>query len=152
ESLAATLVGSDDISLADAAFTLQLGRREFGERLAVIGRTRDEVVRALREQGADRFFRGSEAKRRPVAFLFPGVGEQYVNMAAGLYKELPAFRDEMDACLRVAKEELGLDLAEALFVDNYIPPSAERRFLRGEAQQDSHTEKLNRTLYAQSTT
>ena len=91
ENLAAALETDESLSLADAAFTLQCGRREFSERLAVLGRDRQEMVRALREPDAERCFRASGSRNRPVAFLFPGVGEQYLNMGAGLYRELPAF-------------------------------------------------------------
>ena len=90
EQLAVALEADEALSVADAAFTLQCGRREFSERLAVVGRDRQEMVRALREPGAERCFRtgAGGARKRPVAFLFPGVGEQYLNMGAGLYREL----------------------------------------------------------------
>ena len=70
ENLARFLEESPTVSLADAAFTLQIGRRAFGHRRAVVADTSSEAARTLRE------LRGEKAaiENRPVAFLFPGQG------------------------------------------------------------------------------
>ncbi|HEV2682609.1 MAG TPA: beta-ketoacyl synthase N-terminal-like domain-containing protein, partial [Rhodanobacter sp.] len=149
ENLAEALEAEESIQLEDAAFTLHCGRRELGERLAVVGRDRAEMVEALRNHDSARHVRGSkESAKRPVAFLFPGVGEQYVNMAAGLYRELPEFRQDMEHCFDLLRE-FDIDLRDALFVENMPAQSQEKRFLRGDAPQDSHTQKLNQTVHAQ---
>jgi len=46
---------------------------------------------------------------RPVAFLFSGLGEQYPAMAAGLYRDEPAFRERLDRYAGVLAPVLGLD-------------------------------------------
>jgi acyl transferase domain-containing protein/acyl carrier protein len=150
ENLANALDADAGINLADAAFTLQYGRREFGERLAVVGRDRDEVIRALRGQASDRCFRSAgNAGKRPVAFLFPGVGEQYVGMAAGLYAAEATFRQDMDACFELLETELGLDLRPVLFAEAAQAPERAKQFLRGEAPQDEASLRLSQTQYAQ---
>lgn len=43
------------------------------------------------------------AIRRPVAFLFSGVGDQYPGLGAELYASEPVFRDAVDRCCAVLK-------------------------------------------------
>jgi amino acid adenylation domain-containing protein len=54
---------------------------------------------------------------RPVAFLFPGQGAQYLGMGRGLYDAEPSFRADVDLCCRLLQPHLGLDLRQALFAD-----------------------------------
>ena len=63
--------------------------------------------------GLDRWAR--EAGRRGVAFLLPGVGDQYPGLARGLYRDEPVFRREIDLCAELLLPHLGLDLREVLF-------------------------------------
>ncbi|HEX2206891.1 MAG TPA: type I polyketide synthase, partial [Longimicrobium sp.] len=109
-NLADHLDAHSSTDLADAAFTLQVGRAEMDWRLAVPGTDAADAVRALRAA------RGTEsATARPVAFLFPGQGAQHVRMAAGVYASEPVFRGALDRCAEVLRPELGLDLRDLLF-------------------------------------
>ena len=47
--------------------------------------------------------------------MFPGGGAQYVNMAAGLYKAEPVFREELDRCAALLNPEMGADLRSYLY-------------------------------------
>ncbi|AHC27482.1 MULTISPECIES: type I polyketide synthase [Mycobacteriaceae] len=103
--------------LADIAYTLQVGRRRFGHRRAVVCRDRDDAIALLttadplRVQG-----RGAPAELSGgVAFMFPGQGSQYVDMGRGLYESEPLFRETMDACARVLRTETGVDLLGVLY-------------------------------------
>jgi amino acid adenylation domain-containing protein len=99
--------------LADAAYTLRIGRRAFPHRRLVVCRDRDDAVAALADPR--RVLSGvAGADARPVAFLFPGQGAQYPGMAAGLYQGEPCFRAELDRCARLLAPRLGLDLAALL--------------------------------------
>ena len=50
---------------------------------------------------------------RPVGFLFPGVGDQYAEMASGLYRRERVFREAVDRCAAAARPHLdGRDLRE----------------------------------------
>ncbi len=61
--------------LADVAYTLQVGRQRFEHRRTLVCRTRDEMLAALRR---DRWRQRKETRQeRGVAFLFPGMGEQF---------------------------------------------------------------------------
>src|SRR5205085_609265 len=55
---------------------------------------------------------------RPVAFMFPGQGAQYVAMAAGLYDDEPVFHEVIDRCCELLKPHLGLDLRDLLYPDH----------------------------------
>ncbi|HLX11146.1 MAG TPA: amino acid adenylation domain-containing protein, partial [Thermoanaerobaculia bacterium] len=51
---------------------------------------------------------------RPVAFLFPGVGDQYPGMARELYEQEPVFRAELDRVAELFAPHLGSDLRPLL--------------------------------------
>ncbi|MES1243434.1 MAG: amino acid adenylation domain-containing protein [Acidobacteriota bacterium] len=115
-NLADALRTRPDLDLADAAHTLQAGRRAFQHRRALVCRERDEAVAALAALDPERLLSGAaEPGERPVVFLFPGQGSQHAGMARGLYAGEPAFRRELDACAEGLLPHLGLDLRELLF-------------------------------------
>ncbi|MEP7010522.1 MAG: amino acid adenylation domain-containing protein [Acidobacteriota bacterium] len=93
--------------LADAAYTLQIGRRAFAHRRIVVARDFADAAETLKSRDPKRVLsRREERADRPVAFLFPGQGTQHVGMARGLYEAEPTFRAEIDRCCEV----LGADL------------------------------------------
>ncbi len=109
-NLADHIEANPSVDLADAAYTLQLGRTEMDWRMAVAAADAPDAVSALRASV------GTESKSgRPVAFLFPGQGAQHVRMAAGVYASEPAFRDALDRCAEILRSELGFDLRDVLF-------------------------------------
>ncbi len=89
----------DGPGLADAAFTLQMGRRACERRRAVVCRAGEPMSAVLRQP--HRLRDGAAIAGGPaLAFLFPGQGAQAAGVAAGLYAEEPVFRAEVDRCLR----------------------------------------------------
>jgi phthiocerol/phenolphthiocerol synthesis type-I polyketide synthase E len=103
----------DGAGLADAAFTLQQGRRAFEQRRALVCRDREDAVAALRQP--HRWRDGRQGKGDPsVAFLFPGQGAQATGMAAGLYAGEPVFQAEVDGCCDALSPGLGDDLRRLL--------------------------------------
>ena len=116
ERLLRHLEEHEDISLADAAFTLQAGRRRFAHRRALVASDRSEAIALLKGKDAKRVATEStEAQGAKVAFMFPGQGAQYVNMARRLYETEAVVREEIDACAAVLAPHLELDLLEILF-------------------------------------
>ncbi|HEX5706032.1 MAG TPA: type I polyketide synthase, partial [Pyrinomonadaceae bacterium] len=113
-ALAAHLRANTETNLADAAYTLKVGRKEFGRRLAVVCAGAEDAVSAL-EGG--RVTRGAHesGEEPPVVFMFPGVGSQYVNMGADLYREETVYREHLDRCAELLKPHLGLDIRDAIF-------------------------------------
>src|SRR5205823_5366686 len=79
--LAEHLRSHPDEELADVAHTLRVGRTAFEERRAVVCRDTTEAIATL-DTGAA--LTSSAPKERPVVFLLPGLGDQYVGVAAQL--------------------------------------------------------------------
>jgi acyl transferase domain-containing protein/glutamate-1-semialdehyde aminotransferase len=105
-----------DTPLADAAFTLQAGRRRFEHRRVLVASDREEAIALLMSKDAKRVVSESrETRGARAAFLFPGQGAQYVNMARRLYETEAVVRGEIDACAEVLQPYLNLDLREILF-------------------------------------
>ena len=51
----------------------------------------------------------------PVAFMFPGVGSQYIGMAKDLYRSEPVFHAEFDACAEAFIPHIGLDIRDLVY-------------------------------------
>ncbi|EKE80856.1 type I polyketide synthase [Idiomarina xiamenensis] len=150
ENLANALAADNAINLADAAYTLHCGRREFGERLAVVGRSHKELIDALRGDKADRIFKSVKtASKQPVAFMFTGVGDQYVNMAGDLYREEEAFRNDMEYCFEVLADVLDTNLRDVLFVEDMPSFDRAKAMMLGQVPNDEFSTKLNQTVFAQ---
>lgn len=100
-----------DLEMADAAYTLQIGRRELNHRrIAVVSSTAD-AVSVLESKDPKRMLTAiNDGGNRKIVFMFPGQGAQYVNMGLGLYREEPVFRATIDYCASFLKPHLGLDL------------------------------------------
>src|SRR5262249_32692256 len=76
-----------DNNLADTAYTLQLGRREFSHRCVVVCRDVTDALSALGGGSAQRLIRSiHKGGKRSVQFMFTGQGSQYPNMGLGLYR------------------------------------------------------------------
>ncbi len=113
--LSTYLTEHPEVDLADVAYTLHVGRRAFGHRRAIVCRD-GSAADALQELDPQYVFTGvHEPKRRPVVFMFPGQGAQYVNMGRDLYAAEPRFRAEIDRCCDLLQPHLGLDLRTLLF-------------------------------------
>jgi acyl transferase domain-containing protein/acyl carrier protein len=101
--------------LADAAFTSLLGRKAFKHRLALVCDGPLQAATQL-EMSKPGVFRGvADSGHRPVVFLFPGQGSQYLQMAAGLYRDEPAFREVLNECMEFLQSHCAVALREALF-------------------------------------
>ena len=117
ENLAAYLASHRDVSLADVAHTLRIGRGAFEHRRALVCRDGDEAATALRGGEAPAIVNGraGEGRARPVVFLFPGQGAQYPNMGRELYEREAQYREVVEACCEGLRPRLGLDLRDVLY-------------------------------------
>lgn len=104
-----------DANLADVAYTLRVGRKPFPHRRAVVCRDVDDALSELQTLNPAGVHTTSEAKSRPVAFLFPGQGTQYATMGAELYSTEPAFREHVDRSSELLRPHLGMDLRDMLY-------------------------------------
>ncbi|MFZ0317813.1 MAG: SDR family NAD(P)-dependent oxidoreductase [Candidatus Sulfotelmatobacter sp.] len=161
--LATYLEEHRDQALADVAYTLQVGRRGFAHRAAVVCRNPLDAAAVIRSNDPQKLLHSvQQSAERPIAFLFSGIGDHYSNMAAGIYTSEETFRYEVDRCSETLKQHIGCDLREIIYppkshadrqsdVSN-VPsqPLDLRRMLnRSGAQADGKTRKLNETWIAQ---
>jgi len=108
-------------NLADAAFTLQAGRRAFPWRHCIVAANEAEAAGA-----GPRAIRGrqSPADAPPVIVMFSGQASQHAGMTAGLYLHEPVFRRALDTCAELLQPLIGRDLRSMLY-----PHDAEARRL-----------------------
>ena len=122
-NLAAYLAAHPDLNLADAAWTLQVGRRLFNHRRAVVCRDAQDAQAALADP-ARREGGLHDRQNAAVAFMFTGQGSQYVDMGLGLYEGDPVFRAEVDRCCEILRGPLSLDLRDVLYPRGSDPEAA----------------------------
>lgn len=105
--------------LADVAYTLQVGRRAFDHRMAIVCHSVTDAISALGDE-RDRCMRGEStvAARPSVRFLFPGQGAQYVNMGRELYEREASFRADIIECTAILQPHIGLSLVDILYPSN----------------------------------
>jgi len=131
KNLAEHLKSETELNLADVAYTLQTGRRDFKHRRMLVCQDAAEAVAALERLDPKRVFtQAQELRDQPVAFMFPGQGAQCVNMGAGLYRTAPVFREEIDRCSELLHAELELDLRQVLYPGDGHTDTAEEQLLQ----------------------
>jgi acyl transferase domain-containing protein/acyl carrier protein len=105
-----------EVNLADVAYTLQVGRREFAHRRALVARDAADAAGALEARDPQRLLTNyQEPRHRPNVFMFPGQGSQYAGMSRGLYESEPLFREQVDRLAELLLPRLGLDLRGVLY-------------------------------------
>ena len=106
------------VDMGDVANTLSLGRKAFDRRLAFVCNGAEDAREALETFNPRRMIMHTrQSGEKSAVFMFPGIGEHYVNMAVGLYRTEPVFRKHVDNCCELLKPLLGRDLREILFVE-----------------------------------
>nr|QDA77058.1 polyketide synthase [Jahnella sp. MSr9139] len=108
-----------EVSLHDVASTAGLRRSHHEHRLAVAGRTKEEIAAALdaftREGAAPGLVQGKALSGAPeVVFVFQGQGSQWAGMGRALLEEEPAFRRALEACDAHLRVHAGLSVIEEI--------------------------------------
>ncbi|MEG5035146.1 SDR family oxidoreductase [Microcoleus sp. AT3-D2] len=125
-----------DRTLADVAYTLQIGRRTFNHRRIAICQNLSGAVKTLETLEPQQVLTHCQEPCNPaIAFMFPGQGSQYINMGRELYQTEPIFREQVDRCSEFLKPHLNFDLRSLLY------PS--------EAEAETAAEQLKQTYLAQ---
>ena len=127
-----------DVSLADIAYTTQVGRKAFAHRRLVVCGDSAPVSPAEAVQARDpRLVKTAsiEPGTRSVAFLFPGQGAQHPGMARGVYECEPYFQEVFDRAAEGLVPHLGLDLREVVLAEGGDTPA--------------NADRLNHTALAQ---
>ncbi|HYO56183.1 SDR family oxidoreductase, partial [Archangium sp.] len=112
-------------------YTLQVGRERFNCRRVLVCQSVEEARQALVARDPQRLLtRTQEDTSRPVVFLFPGQGAQYVGMGRGLYETEPVFRQHVDECCERLVQSLGLDLREILYASEERSEEASQKLMQ----------------------
>lgn len=136
ENLSAWLEVHPNASLADAAFTLQVGRRHFKHRRLIVGGSHSEVIEAITNKDTNLIGTRELHEAAPgVVFMFPGQGSQYVNMGRDLCASEPVFKEHFDHCCELFSKEFGTSLRDIIF------PKA--------GEEEKAAEQLKQTIYTQ---
>ena len=117
-NLAAHLKANPDLDPRDVAFSLATTRATFGERGAAIGAERSELIGALcalaEEERSPNLFAATASTSQAPAFLFPGQGAQAIGVGLELYRTVPLFKEQIDACEQALSPFVEWSLREVL--------------------------------------
>lgn len=149
-----------ELNVADAAYTLIAGRPVFGQRRIVVCSSPADAIEATQTNDRARVFSGAtEMQNRPVVYMFPGMGDQYVDMALGLYQAEPTFRVCVDRCAALLEPLLGRDIRAVMYAHGTAPRAGAdtpatngridlRAMLRRGEQTDHTTQPIDETALA----
>lgn len=127
---------SSDLSLADIAYTLQVGRQTFNHSRVLVATDVDEAIQLLEARDPKKIFTRQQIRRnRTAVFMFPGQGSQHVNMGRDLYEHEPVYRTAIDECAAILNSVLEYDIKELLY------PEA--------GEEEAAQAKINQTMVAQ---
>ncbi|HXB21781.1 MAG TPA: SDR family NAD(P)-dependent oxidoreductase [Candidatus Solibacter sp.] len=154
-----TTADKSDAYLADLAYTLKVGRKNFASRRALVCRNAEDASTALKTHDPARILTSCEETfNLPVVFLFPGLGDHYPGMGLELYRNEATFREHADRCAELLKPHLKLDIREVLFpqaapervnANSSSPRPDLRRMLGRSGGNDEAKQRLNQTSIAQ---
>jgi myxalamid-type polyketide synthase MxaC len=128
--LAGRLRAQPPLKVDDVCFTAAMRRSHHNCRLAVVGRSSEDLARAIDAalgEGAEP--RAATDKPR-IAFVFPGHGAQWAGMGQTLLQREPAFQDAIARCDAAIAAEAGWSLIEQI-----AAPAAAARFAAAEIAQ-----------------
>ncbi|MCQ4163604.1 type I polyketide synthase [Tahibacter harae] len=123
-------------TLADIAYTLQVGRTRHAQRRALVADSVQDAIAQLQQDGGQAVAAEASEAGVSLVLLFPGQGSQYLDMGKGLYESEAEFRRQFDRCAELLQPLLGLDLRAAVY-----PPAGADRAAAAQA--------LNQTRLAQ---
>ncbi|HEY1352296.1 MAG TPA: amino acid adenylation domain-containing protein [Ktedonobacteraceae bacterium] len=105
-----------ELALGDISYTLQVGRKDFRYRKALVCATADSAIQEFANPASKRVLTAlHKPLHRSVIFLFPGQGTPVVSLAHTIYRFEPLFRQQIDMCATFLRPLLGLDLRTLLF-------------------------------------
>lgn len=109
------------ISLDDAAYTLNTGRKTFKYKKMLVCTDINDLVSQLSSNESTRVkAMKSESECKDIVFMFPGQGSQYINMGLDLYLKEPIFKKEVDNCFDILKRLNCADIRNIWYPDKDI--------------------------------
>jgi amino acid adenylation domain-containing protein len=128
DNLAEHLKANPALRLADVAWTLQIGRRNFPHRRCAAVSSIPDAIEALSQRDRKRVQTRKNANQGAnVYFLFPGQGSQHSNMGRQIYESEPVFRQAVDHCCEILRSHIGENLLPLLYPSHDATDSEKRR-------------------------
>ncbi|MCP5095182.1 MAG: polyketide synthase, partial [Chloroflexi bacterium] len=130
--------------LADVSFTLQQQPSQAFRRCVVAADVADAIF-VLQERPASRVFNHYQLPAsRTLFFLFPGIGDHYLQMGRALYETAPVFQEVVDNCNEILLPYLGTTIPELLYPAQATPetsaaPQIDLRAMLGRGTQATPT-------------
>jgi acyl transferase domain-containing protein/thioesterase domain-containing protein len=118
-----------DFTLADAAYTLQVGRRSFEHRCAIVAADVEQLRTALQAKHHARSVTSKAGNEPGVVFMFPGGGAHYPGAGRELLTQA-AFREAVDECFALMPGDAPVDLRAAMFEHDAQDVEAQRTLQR----------------------
>lgn len=116
------LTASDEIDLADVAYSLNKTRDSFSFRSFLLAKNNTEASKELLSD-ENINIKKSVLKVAPseLVFLFPGQGAQFSQMGLNLYKNETVYKEAVDKCAEFLLDKLKLDIREILYPEIVTP-------------------------------
>ena len=105
---------------ANACISANTGRTHFKQRMSVVASSPYEAskmlatFRARRRQPGISTGKATDISNK-IAFLFTGQGSQYAGMGRQLYETQPVFRNALDQCAEILRQQVECNLLEVLY-------------------------------------
>lgn len=128
QNLKSFLEKNPQTNLADAAYTLQTGRKYFNHRRIIVGGDVADINLTIQQSNPKKTSSRELTSGNPeIIFMFPGQGSQYVNMGKNLYDDEIVFKDAVDTCCKILQPHLGIDLKTILYPKDSEKEKAEKQ-------------------------
>lgn len=121
KKMTAHLREASDGSLADIAYTLNVGRLACDHRLSIVAKSVQEAAEQLADLTVVAAAKTHVSSDVSLVFMLPGGGAQYSGMGVDLYESEPVYREAFDACLACLPNDFSARVRSLVFA-----PEAER--------------------------
>lgn len=129
-NLANHLECNPDLSLADAAYTLRVGRQDHELRQSVTGAQPEHIIEQLRVVAKSQKYTAVDSdKKYSVCFMFSGQGTQYIEMAKELFSQERVFREEFEVCSALFQKHLSASLVDIIYNDSPLSQELDQTWL-----------------------
>ena len=113
QNLSAHVENSGGLNLADIAYTLHLGRRNFNYRRFILCSDIEDLAFKLKNtDNEDVITHFQKPKEQSVAFMFPELHGEIINLRSNIYENESVFRESVNGCAEILKSLIGKDIRD----------------------------------------
>ena len=115
-NLSEALKANPELDLADVAYTLQVGRRDYKYRSVIACRDKEDLITELDALDSKRRVSEKCTDSEPsLVFMLPGGGAQYSGMGKELYETEEVYRQVFDECINCLEPSIGAKVKALVF-------------------------------------